>query len=210
MDSTSNQIKVLVADDHPLLREGVAALISTQPDMVLIGEAGSGAEAIRQYRSLMPDVVLVDLQMPDINGVDAILAIREEAPDAHIIVLTTYEGDVLAHRALTAGAQAYLLKATVRRDLADTIRAVHRGQKRIEPNVATQLAMQTSKQTLSPREIEVLRLIAVGESNRAIATQLGINEETVKSHVKNILAKLDARNGTHAVALALRRGIIEV
>jgi DNA-binding NarL/FixJ family response regulator len=210
MNSTSKQIKVLVADDHPLLREGIAALISTQPDMILIGEAGSGAEAIRQFHLLVPDVVLMDLQMPDINGVDAILAIREAAPDAHIIVLTTYEGDVLANRALTAGAQAYLLKATVRRDLADTIRAVHRGQKRIEPTVATQLAIQTSKQTLSPREIEVLRLIAVGESNRAIATQLGINEETVKSHVKNILAKLDARNGTHAVALALRRGIIEI
>jgi DNA-binding NarL/FixJ family response regulator len=204
------RIRVLVVDDHPLLREGVAALIASQPELELAGEASNGREAVQQFRSLRPDVTLMDLQMPDMSGIDAIIAIRQEFADARVVVLTTYDGDVLAHRALTAGAHAYVLKSNVRRNLADTIRSVYSGLEHIEPAVAARMSAQTTQTTLTAREIEVLTLIACGSSNRQIAIQLEINEETVKTHVRNILSKLNANDRTHAVTVALRRGIIQL
>jgi DNA-binding NarL/FixJ family response regulator len=205
-----NVIRILAADDHPLLREGVAALIATQPDLRLVAEAASGAEALEQFRITRPDVTLMDLQMPDMSGIDAIIAIRSEWPAARIIVLTTYAGDVLAQRALKAGAQAYVLKGLVRKDLLETIRAVHLGLKRIQADVATQLANHTADASLTTREIEVLALVAAGNSNKAIAARLSINEETAKTHVRSIIAKLGASGRTHAVTIGLRRGIIEL
>jgi DNA-binding NarL/FixJ family response regulator len=204
------KIRVLVVDDHPLLREGIAVLIAQQPDLLMAGEASTGHEALEQFRSTQPDITLMDIKMPDMSGIDAIIAIREEFPQARIIVLTTYEGDVLAWRALKAGARAYVLKGNVRKDLADTIRAVHDGSKRIEPAIALQLAIGAADSALTAREIEVLTLIAAGNSNRTIAMSLQINEETAKSHVKNILSKLRTDDRTHAVTLALRRGIIQL
>lgn len=203
-------IRVLAVDDHPLLREGVAALISTQPDLSLVAEAASGQEAIEQFRKTLPDVTLMDLQMPNSNGIDAIIAIRSEFPDAKIVVLTTYAGDALARRALKAGAQAYVLKGLVRKELLDTIREVNKGSMRIHSEVATQIATHISDETLSEREIQVLKLIAAGNSNRLISTRLTISEETAKTHVRSILAKLGANDRTHAVTLGLRRGIIEL
>ena len=201
-------IRILCVDDHPLLREGIAALVATQPDMVLVAETASGREAIEQYRLHQPDVTLMDVQMDDMSGIEAILAIRAQWPTARIIVLTTYAGDVLAQRALKAGAHAYVLKGSIRREILDTIRDVSRGLKRIEPDVAADLAKHQSDASLTPREIEVLSLVAAGNSNKLIAAQLKINEETAKTHIKSILAKLDANDRTHAVMLGLRRGVI--
>ena len=203
-------IGVLAVDDHPLLREGIAALISKESDVRLLGEASSGREAVEQFRRLNPDVVLMDLRLPEMNGIDATIAIRGECPSAKIIVLTTYAGDALAHRALLAGAQAYVLKGSVRKELIDTIRAVYRGQKKVSPEVAVNLAEHMGDELLSTREVEVLTLIAAGNSNKQIAGALSISEETTKTHVKNIMEKLRANDRTHAVMLALGRGIILV
>jgi len=203
-------IRILLADDHPLLRDGVAGLVADQTDMELVGEACSGREAIEQFRKHRPDVTLMDLQMPEMNGIDAILAIRGEFPEARIVVLTTYTGDVQIVRALKAGAQAYLLKSMLRRELLDTIRAVHKGQRQIPLEVAAQLAEHTADDSLTSREIEVLRLIAAGKANKLVASDLSITEGTVKGHVKSILSKLGASDRTHAVTIALTRGIIEL
>jgi DNA-binding NarL/FixJ family response regulator len=194
----------------PSSAKGSLPFIVNQSDMKLVAEASNGHEAIEQFRSHRPDVTLMDLQMPDMSGIDAIIAIRTEFPEARIIVLTTYAGDALAHRALKAGAQAYMLKGSVRKELLDTIRAVHHGKKRIHPEVATQLADHAADDALTPREIEVLSLIAAGNSNKLIADQLSITQETVKGHVKNVLSKLGANDRTHAVTLGLKRGIIEL
>jgi DNA-binding NarL/FixJ family response regulator len=201
-------IRILCVDDHPLLREGIATLVATQPDMALVAEASSGREAIAQFRQHGPDVTLMDVQMEGMNGIEAIIAIRAEWPGAKIIVLTTYAGDVLAQRALKAGAHAYVLKGSIRKEILDTIRDVSKGLKRIEPNVAADLAKHQSDANLTPREIEVLSLVAAGNSNKLIAAQLHINEETAKTHIKSILAKLDANDRTHAVTLGLQRGVI--
>jgi DNA-binding NarL/FixJ family response regulator len=203
-------IEVLSVDDHPLLREGIAALVKAETDMKLVAEACNGQEAIEKFRLHRPDVTLMDLQMPALNGIEAIIGIRSEFPNARIIVLTTYAGDVQVVRALKAGARGYLLKAHVRRELLDTIRAVHAGQKRIPPEVSAELAEHAAEDELTLREIGVLRLIAGGNANKEIAGQLAIAEETVKSHVSKILAKLGANDRTHAVTLALKRGIIEL
>jgi DNA-binding NarL/FixJ family response regulator len=203
-------IGVLSVDDHPLLREGIAALVNAESDMKLVAEAANGQEAIEKFRLHRPDVTLMDLQMPALSGIEAIIGIRSEFPNARIIVLTTYAGDVQALRALKAGARGYVLKGHVRRELLDTIRAVHAGQKRIPPEVAIELADHAADDELSSREIDVLRLIAAGNANKEIAGRLGIAEETVKSHVTNILAKLGANDRTHAVTTALKRGIIEL
>ena len=206
--SDKSVIRILCVDDHPLLLDGVAALIGTQPDMKLVSEATSGIEAVRQFRATLPDVTLMDMQMGEMNGVDAIGAIRTEWPWAKIIVLSTFGGDAMAQRALKAGAQAYLLKGLVRGELLDTIRLVHGGAKRIQAEVASSIATHVAEKDLTDRELEVLGLIADGKSNKQIAYNLSINEETAKTHVKNILAKLHASDRTHAVTLALRRGII--
>jgi DNA-binding NarL/FixJ family response regulator len=203
-------IRVLAVDDHPLLREGVAALIGNQTDMELIAEASNGREALEQFRRHRPDITLMDLQMPEMSGIDAMSAIRGEFPDARIIVLTTHAGDALVSRALKAGARAYLLKGLLRKELLDTIRAVHLGQKRVSPEVAVEIAEHASDDALTPREIDVLRLIAKGSANKIIAAELSLTEETVKSHIRNILSKLGANDRTHAVAIGLQRGIIQL
>ena len=203
-------IGVLAVDDHALLREGIAALINAESDMRLIAEASNGQEAIEQFRVHRPDVTLMDLQMPALNGIEAIIAIRSEFPSARVIVLTTYVGDVQVLRALKAGAQGYILKGDVPRQLLDTIRAVHAGQKRIPPEVAAQLAEHAAEEELSPRELDVLRLIAGGNANKEIAARLSIGEDTVKRHVTNILGKLGANDRTHAVMIGLKRGIIDL
>jgi DNA-binding NarL/FixJ family response regulator len=210
MSRDSKPIGVLTVDDHALLREGIAALINAESDMKLVAEACNGQEAIEKFRANRPDVTLMDLQMPALNGIEAIIGIRNEFPNARIIVLTTYTGDVQVLRALKAGARGYILKGHVRRELLDTIRAVHAGQKRIPPEVAAELAEHAAEDELTPREIEVLRLIATGNANKEIAVQLAIADETVKSHITNILAKLAANDRTHAVTIALKRGIIEL
>jgi len=203
-------IRVLTVDDHALIREGIAALISNQKDMRLVGEASNGREAIEEFRSQRPDVTLMDLQMPEMNGIDALIAIRSEFADARIIVLTTYAGDALCKRAMKAGAQAYILKGNVRKDLLDTIRAVRAGKKFIHAEVAAELASHAADDALSEREIEVLSLIAAGNSNKLIADQLSISEDTVKGHVKSILSKLGVNDRTHAVTVGLKRGMIEL
>jgi DNA-binding NarL/FixJ family response regulator len=197
-----------VVDDHPVLREGIAALVNGQPDMQLVGEASNGQEGFAQYRLHRPDVTLMDLQMPTMSGIETIIAIHNESPDARIIVLTTYGGDVQVVRALKAGARGYVLKAHVHKTLLDTIRAVNAGQKRISPEIAAELADHAGEEELTAREIAVLRLVAFGNTNKEIAAQLRISDETVKSHVTNILEKLGANDRTHAVTTALRRGII--
>ena len=210
MSGVPNQIRILAVDDHPLLREGIAALVNAECDMKLVAEASNGQEALERFRLHRPDVTLMDLQMPGFNGIESIIKIQSEFPNARIIVLTTYTGDVQVLRALKAGARAYILKGHVHRELLDTIRAVHAGKKRIPPEVAAELADHAAEDQLSPREIEVLRLIASGNANKLIADQLSISEETVKSHVTNILSKLGANDRTHAVTIGLRRGIIDL
>jgi DNA-binding NarL/FixJ family response regulator len=210
MSSVPNQIRILTVDDHPLLREGIAALVNAERDMKLVAEASNGQEAVERFRLHRPDVTLMDLQMPGLNGIESIIKIQSEFPNARIIVLTTYTGDVQVLRALKAGARGYILKGHVHRELLETIRAVHAGKKRIPPEVAAELADHAAEDELSPREIEVLRLIASGNANKLIADQLSISEETVKSHVTNILSKLGANDRTHAVTIGLRRGIIDL
>jgi len=206
--NSNTVIRVLAADDHPLLRDGIASLIGTQRDMKLVAEAATGRETVEQFRIVRPDVTLLDIQMPEMSGIDALIAIRSEFPMAKIIILTTYGGDVLAERALKAGAYAYVLKGLVRKDLLETIRAVHLGHKRIHPDVATQLLTHLGEDSLSEREIEVLRLVATGNSNKEIGARLSITEHTAKGHMKRIIAKLGANDRTHAVTLALTRGIL--
>jgi DNA-binding NarL/FixJ family response regulator len=203
-------IRILSADDHPLLRSGIGALISTQPDMQLVAEAATGREAVQLHRQLNPDVTLMDLQMPDMSGLDAIIAIKSEAPAARIIVLTTYSGDVLAQRALKAGAQAYVLKSLVRTEILNTIRVVYAGERLIQADVAAEIANHTADASLTHREVQVLQLVASGYANKVISATLAINDETTKTHIKNILAKLGARDRTHAASLGLKRGIISL
>jgi DNA-binding NarL/FixJ family response regulator len=210
MSHDPSRIRILSADDHPLLREGIAGLVASQPDMEVVAEASNGREAVEQYRKHRPDVTLMDLQMPEMSGIDAMGAIRAEFPEARIIVLTTYTGDVQVMRALKAGARAYLLKGQLRKELLDTIRAVHAGQKRVPPELAFEIAEHATDDFLTSREIDVLRLISGGNANKEIAAQLSITEETVKGHVKNILAKLGANDRTHAVTIGLKRGIIDL
>jgi len=201
-------ISVLVVDDHPMLREGIAASVQRQPDMLLVAEAGNGREAIECFRTHRPDVTLMDLQMPVMGGIDAIIAIRSEFPHACIVVLTTYKGDVQASRAMKAGASGYLLKNLIRKDLLDTIRSVAAGNRVIPAEIASEIAKHVADDTISEREAEVLRRVAMGKSNREVAEQLFISEETVKGHMKNIMAKLCANDRTHAVTIAVSRGII--
>lgn len=204
------QIRVLIVDDHPILREGVAAIVALQSDMAIVGEAAGGREAIAQYAVLRPDVVLMDLQMPDLSGVEAIAAIRAEHPDARVIVLTTYAGDAKALAAMRAGAAGFLLKSSLRRELLGAIRAVHRGQRHLHADVAQDIALHAIHEPLTGREIEVLQLIAGGHPNKQIAWRLGVGEETVKSNIKSIFAKLQVSDRTHAVTTAAKRGIIEL
>ena len=210
MSDNPSLIRILSVDDHALLRKGITALVNAESDMKLVAEASNGQEAIEAFRSHRPDVTLMDLQMPDLSGTEAIERIRSEFPEARIIVLTTYTGDVQVLRALKAGARAYILKGHVHRELLDTIRAVHVGKKRIPPDIAAQLAEHTADDELTQREIDVLRLIAAGNSNKLIADHLSIGEATVKSHVTNILSKLGANDRTHAVSIGLKRGVIEL
>jgi len=203
-------IRVLAVDDHQLIRVGIATLLLPESDMKLVAEASNGRDAIAKFRECRPDVTLMDLQMPEINGFDAIIAIRDEFPEARIIVLTTYAGDAQAVRAMKAGAQGYLLKNLLHKELLQTIRAVHAGHKAMAPDVAAQLAEHTGEEVLTPKEIDVLRLIAAGNANKEIAAQLSVTEETVKSRVKNILDKLGANDRTHAVSIGLKRGIFEL
>jgi DNA-binding NarL/FixJ family response regulator len=210
MNTGPNLIRILAVDDHPMLREGIASLVASQSDMELVAEASTGREALEQFRNYRPDLTLMDLQMPDMDGIEAMAAIRDEFPEARIIVLTTYKGDVQILRALKAGARAYLLKGLLRKELLETIRAVHRGEKRISPEVAAVLADHVVDEPLTSREIDVLRLIAGGNANKLIGDRLSITEETVKGYVKNILSKLGASDRTHAVTVALKRGIIDL
>lgn len=210
MNEDSKKIRILAVDDHPILRQGIAGLIADESDMTLVAEAANGREAIQQFRAHRPDVTLMDLQMPEMNGLDAMLAIRGEFPDARIIMLTTYTGDVQARRALQAGARAYLLKNSLHKELLDTIRAVHAGRKNLSPEVSFELAEHAAEDTLSPLEVRVLRLIAGGNSNKEIAALLSVTEDSVKGHVRNILSKLGANDRTHAAMIGIKRGIIEV
>ena len=210
MRTDVGSIRVMAVDDHPLVRQGIAGLVTGQSDMKLVAEASNGREAIQQFRKHQPDVTLMDVQMPEMNGVDAIIAICGEFSEARIIVLTTYVGDVQVVRAIKAGARAYLLKNTLHKDLLDTIRSVHAGKKTISPEVSFQIAEHATDDALTPAEISVLRLIAAGNANKQIADQLSISEETVKGRVKNILSKLGANDRTHAATIGIRRGIIEL
>jgi DNA-binding NarL/FixJ family response regulator len=210
VSASSGPIRILTVDDHPLLRAGIEALVSSQSDMLVVAECSNGRDAIQQFRAHRPDVTLMDLQMPEMSGTDAIIAIRQEFPDARIIVLTTYTGDVQALHALQAGARGYLLKDAVQEELLDTIRAVHAGKKTLSPTVSQGIAEHATEDALTKAEVDVLRLIAHGMANKQIADQLSIAEETVKSRVKNILSKLAADDRTHAAMIGLKRGIIEL
>jgi DNA-binding NarL/FixJ family response regulator len=209
MSSNAGPIRILSVDDHPLVRQGIAGLVAIQSDMTLVGEAANGREAIHQFRVHHPDVTLMDLQMPEMSGLDAIIAIRGEFAEARIVVLTTYAGDVQVLRALKAGARAYLLKSTLHKELVETIRGVHAGKKSLSPEVSFQLAEHATDDALTPAEIRVLRLIAEGNANKEIAALLSVSEETVKGQVRNILSKLGAKDRTHAAMIGLKRGIIE-
>jgi DNA-binding NarL/FixJ family response regulator len=208
--SDPSPIRILVVDDHQLIRVGIATLLVPESDMKLVGEASNGREAIAKYRECRPDVTLMDLQMPEMSGFDAIVAIRDEFPEARIIVLTTYVGDVQAQRAMKNGAQGYVLKNLLHKELLETIRTVYRGRKAMAAEVAADVAQHTGEELLTPKEIDVLRLIAAGNANKEIAAQLSVTEETVKSRVKNILDKLGANDRTHAVTIGLKRGFIEL
>ncbi len=208
--SDNESIRILTVDDHPVLREGIAAVLASESDILLVGEASNGREAIEKFRAHRPDVTLMDLQMPVMDGIDAICAIRKDFPDARIIVLTTYSGDVQAVRAFKAGAYGYLLKNMLRKELIETIRCVHDGKKRIPPEIAVEMAEHHADDALTDREIEILRQVAAGNANKIVADHLSISEETVKAHMRNILAKLSARDRTHAVTIALKRGIIDL
>ena len=203
-------IRLLVVDDHPLFRSGVAALVANHPDIVLVAEASDGREGVEQFRAHNPDITLMDLQMPAMSGIDALMAIRELQPSARVIILTTYSGDIQVLRAMKAGAQGYLVKNLLHKDLLATIRAVHAGQKMMSPEVATEVATYSAEDALTSREVDVLRFLANGCANKEIAYQLSITEDAVKSRVKNILMKLHANDRTHAVTIGLRRGIIEL
>lgn len=205
----TGQIRVLCVDDHPLVRDGIAFALQKQTGMELVGEATNGIEAIELFRRLRPDVTLMDLQMPKMNGIDATIKIRKEFPRARIVVLTTYSGDIQASRALRAGAVGYLLKAMLRTELIETIRTVHAGRRRVPPEIASEIAEHISADELSWREIEVLRKVAAGCSNKIVADHLQISEDTVKGHMKSILAKLQANDRTHAVTIAMKRGFLE-
>jgi DNA-binding NarL/FixJ family response regulator len=203
-------IRILTVDDHQLLREGIAAVLESQEDMKLVAQASNGREAVDNFRRLRPDVTLMDLRMPDMSGIEAITAIRGEFPDARIVVLTTYAGDAQAAAALKAGAAGYLLKNLVRKELLETIRAVHSGKRRVPPEIATEIAEHVADDALTARELDVLRRVAAGKSNKLIAAELDISEGTVKTHMKSILPKLDASDRTHAVMIALKRGILDL
>lgn len=205
----TKQIRVLAVDDHPLLREGIAAVLDGEDDIELVAEGISGAEAVELFRIHRPDVTLMDLQMPGMNGIDAIIAIRNDFPNARFVVLTTYQGDVQALRALKAGASGYLLKNMMRKELLDTIRIVHAGRRRIPPEIAAELADHVTDDSLSDREVNVLRRVAMGNSNKIIASQLNVTEATVKGHMKSILSKLGANDRTHAVTIAMKRGFLD-
>ena len=209
MKSSKGPIKVLAVDDHPLMRSGIAAILQSEPDMTLVAEAGNGREAVEQFRAHRPDITLMDVQMPEMNGIQAITAIREEYPGARIVVLTTYSGDVQALRAIKAGAAGYMLKSMVRKELAETIRAVHAGERRVPPEIATEIVGHIGSEDLTARELQVLGKVAAGNANKEIAAQLRISEDTVKAHMKSILAKLRANDRTHAVMIAMKRGILE-
>jgi DNA-binding NarL/FixJ family response regulator len=209
-DETAPPIRIMIVDDHPVLRVGIAAIIEGQSDLTLVAEAANGVEAIEQFRNVRPDVTLMDIQMPRLNGVDAIVAIRREFPKARIIVLTTYAGDAQAMRALKAGAVGYLLKSAVRKDLLDTVRSIHAGHRHIPPEIAQEIAFHSAEEALSEREIAVLDHVAGGKPNKEIGWLLKISEDTVKAHLRSIFAKLDVRDRTQAVTAALKRGIIEL
>jgi DNA-binding NarL/FixJ family response regulator len=210
MSQDANAIRILVVDDHPIVREGVDALVRRQRDMRIVAQATNGREAIQQFRAQRPDVTLMDLQMPEMNGLDALMALRGEFPEARIIVLTTYAGDTQVLRAIKAGARAYLLKNALHKELLDTIRAVHAGKKYISPGASFELAEHASEDALTPAELRVLRLIADGNANKEIAAQLSVSEDTVKGQVRNILSKLGAKDRAHAAMIGVKRGIIEV
>ena len=210
MQPTKEPIRVLVVDDHPLLREGITAVLATQPDIVLAGEAANGSEALQQFRALQPDVTLMDLQMPLMDGVQAIQAIRSEFPFARIAILTTYRGDARALQAIRAGAFGYLLKSSLRKDLLAAIRALAAGERHIPADIAAELAVHLSQEGLTPREIVVLQCVAMGKPNKQIAAELKVSEDTIKGHLKSIMDKLGAQNRTHAVTLGIRRGIVTV